>query len=256
MTSCSRQKELMRLLLGEFTAEAAEELRRHAEECPFCGKEYRQLTAVHELLKAAPRPQPPEELYREYMRSLRVRFEPKKQPFFERLFRRLPAFSLKGAPLQVGLGYAAVLVIGILIGTLLHRPEPAPTTVALSSTAADEQTRLIADYLAGSEVLLLSLLNTPADSLRHEDWLFNRESARMLLSRMPSIQRNPLLSEDETARMLLAHIELVLLEISNLPESELPRAVSDLQTLLRQARTLQTARQVQAKLRRSAETGV
>mgnify|MGYP005844160837 CR=1 FL=1 len=256
MTTCAQQKYLAAALLGELDQAHQEALCRHLDECPACAAEWRSLSELQTLLEQRVRPQVPRPIYRAYVNELQRRFAP--TPVWRTVLNRatdairklfaspLPVFRLSRA--------LALLVVGALIGrTVFFPPKPLPQTAAVQ---ADEDVRFLNAFLSRSEVLLLTIVNAPVDSMRADDAVLNRELARALLLQAQQAQRMAVMIDDDMLPALMTHLELVLLEVSNRNDEEYNAALADLRTMIREARLVQAARQVQSRLLRSTEMGV
>ncbi|MDZ7316359.1 MAG: zf-HC2 domain-containing protein [candidate division KSB1 bacterium] len=256
--SCLKSYNLLSFLTGELSDEEQEEMRLHLQSCSFCQTELGRLAEVHNYLLSMPRPAVPQTLYQEYVFSLRRRFAAPSRTvrFAEGFWEAIKSTALSSKWEWRVARAAAVLMVGLFIGRILWFQNETAVPKAESWSFYEPDIAALDKFFSGSEVLLLTLLNSSPERLQRDDVLLTQQAARALLSQSQPLRRNSVLQEDEILTALLDHLELLLLEISNRDEEEMRASLQDFQQQIRQARILQTFRLVQSRFGRSYREGV
>ena len=135
-----------------------------------------------------------------------------------RLFARLPRWSYQTA------GAAALLLVGILIGSRLIGPSGTATTGTPATTAAMSapvQTGAVAqagDFIERSKVLLLGLVNF--DPAVEDAYAFDlggkKAASRVLADEAPAIRQGLNEPGQRRLRELVTDLEVIMMQIANL----------------------------------------
>jgi hypothetical protein len=263
MKICTYQKYLLPCLQQELSQEKSDDVRKHLSICDQCAVEWKRLSMVHTMLTNRERTAVPQNLYNDYIASLHRRFAP--VPLWRIAFEKavdgvrqffsspMPAYRLSRA--------FVILLAGIFIGRsifvvnkLQHDIPVQP--VSMSAELSGQDLQFLNAYLVRSEVLLLTIANTPLDSLRKDDVHINRELAQALLFQSQQAQRKVSLLEDDALVSFMNHLEFVLLEVSNRSDDEIQTTFRDLKDMIKDARMVQASRQGQSRLQQSLLQGV
>lgn len=263
MKTCSYQKYLLPSLQQELADETSADVRAHLRGCERCSAEWNRLSLVHTLLMNRQRPSVPQNLYSDYITSLHHRFAP--APLWKIILekaaggvRHFFSSTMPGYRLSRAL---VILLVGVFIGRGIFvvdklRHDIPVQPVSMSAQLSGQDLQFLNAYLVRSEVLLLTIANTPLDSLRKDDVLINRELAQTLLFQSQQAQRKVSLMEDDALVLFMSHLEFVLLEVSNRGDDEIQSTFRDLQDMIKDARMVQASRLGQSRLQRSLSQGV
>ena len=212
-------------LYGELGPAEKESFDRHLRDCPDCASEYAALEATLRIMDKRERPDPGPEFWNGYWGRLSKRMlwesieEGRSPSLAARLFRpfaRLPRWSLQAA------AAAALLLLGILVGSrLIPRPEgpravaagPAAATSAPSSAVAQA-----GSFIERSKVLLLGLVNyDPATQDPYALDLDGKKAvSRTLAAEAPALRGALKGPGQRRLRELVADLEIILMQIANL----------------------------------------
>lgn len=228
MTECQTCNERMiESLYGMLGPAAKADFERHIGACPECGTEYAALGETLRVMDKRERPDPGPEFWGGYWDRLsrRMLWEeteegrgPSLASRIGRVFARLPRWAYQTA------GAAALLLVGILIGSRLIGPSgTAPTgapgtTAAVSAAAPAGAVAQAGDFIERSKVLLLGLVNF--DPAVEDAYAFDlggkKAASRLLAAEAPAIREG--LSEPGQRRLreLVTDLEVVMMQIANL----------------------------------------
>jgi hypothetical protein len=263
MKICTYQKYLLPCLQQELSPEKSDDVRAHLNGCELCSADWKRLAMVHDLLMNRKRPIAPQKLHHDYIASLHRRFAP--TPFWRAAIEKA-AEAVRQVLSSPAPGYRlsrvlVILLAGIFIGRSIFvvdklRHDIPVQPVFMSAQLSGQDLQFLNAYLVRSEVLLLTIANTPLDSLRKDDVHINRELAQTLLFQSQQAQRKVSLLEDDALVSFMNHLEFVLLEVSNRSDDEIQATFHDLKDMIKEARMVQASRQGQSRLQQSLSQGV
>lgn len=178
--NCNYVRSLLDISAAEVPEPLKSELDAHIDACPACQRAFETLRRVDAVLRAWPAPPPPPEYPQRVLRRM----------FEDAVRRRRRTVA--------ALGFAAVLAVGVLIGSLLgvragQRPDYTlqdgalvlqggrPTTVGVSFEAASslQSVRFTIDLPSGMQL-------TDRPGMRHLSWMGELRKGRNLL-RLPVV---------------------------------------------------------------------
>lgn len=217
-------------LYGELTAEQREAFEGHLDSCPACAHAFAALQAtsatMHRRERQAPDPA--------FMDSLWAHIAPelekagrRRQRFYTGLAKKLRALP-RPRRLTAGLaGTVAIFLLGLFIGRRIYGPLPEsqPALLARKSpvTASDIEARQKSlRYLERSKILLLGLVNAEAADAGSPTLGVqrNRQLSRALVQEADALKNELARSPYLRLRELIADIEMVMVQIANLEESQ------------------------------------
>jgi hypothetical protein len=218
-------------LYGELGPAAKEAFERHLEGCPDCASERSAMAEALRIMDRRERPDPGPEFWDGYWdrlsrRLLWERTEEGKSPAFAdrlgRLLPRLPRWVYQAA------GAAAVLLLGILIGSRIIGPGAGPGTTAAAAggaaagVAPSPAVVQAADFIDRSKVLLLGLVNyDPTTEDAHGlDLDAEKAASRALLAQAPAIRQGLSGPGERRLRELVADLEVIMMQIANLESGQ------------------------------------
>jgi len=203
---------------------------RHLAACPGCAAEQAALAETLGLMTKRERTDPGPGYWDGYWDRLSRRMlweatsedrRPSLAARLGRLFARLPRWSYQAA------GAAALLLVGILIGSRLLGPGGRPeTTIAAATPAAASRTGSAVvqagDFIERSKVLLLGLVNfDPAVEDAYALDLGRKQAvSRELLAAAPSIRNGLNEPGQKRLRDLVADLEVIMMQIANLESGQ------------------------------------
>jgi len=203
---------------------------RHLAACPVCAAEHAALADTLGLMSKRERPDPGPGFWDGYWDKLSRRMlweatgearRPSLAARIGRLFARLPRWSYQAA------GAAALILIGILIGSRLVGPGAGPGATASLAPSAVSGSGSPAVVQAGafierSKVLLLGLVNfDPAVEDAYALDLGRKQAvSRELLAAAPSIRNGLDEPGQKRLRDLVADLEVIMMQIANLESGQ------------------------------------
>ncbi len=228
MNDCETCRDrMLEALYGELVAADKANFERHLEACPGCGEEYAALGETLRLMDKRERPDPGPEFWEGYWDRLSRRMlweatdegrRPSLVSWIGSVFSRLPRWSYQAA------GAAALLFVGILIGSRLIGPSGtaktgAPgTTAAVSAPAPTGAVVLAGDFIERSKVLLLGLVNF--DPATEDAYAFDlgrkKAVSRVLAAQAPAIRQGLNGPGQRRLRELVTDLEVIMMQIANL----------------------------------------
>ncbi len=222
MSECRKFTELMiEARYGELDPAGRARFERHAASCPACAAAYASLRADLALMDERRRPEPGPEFWDGYWDRLSRRRlwesieEGRSASFAGRLagaFAHLPSWSLQAA------GAAALLFIGVFIGSRLIGPANGPVRETAAVAAAAPAVVQARNYIERSKVLLLGLVNYQpgAQDAYALDLERKRAMSRALAAEAPSLRRALSARDQKRLRGLVADLEVIMMQIANL----------------------------------------
>ena len=230
MNECRACRDRMvEALYGELGPAEKGRFDAHVLSCPDCAAERSGLDAALRLMAKRRRPDPGPEFWEGYWDRLSRRLlwetvgERPAHSLWTRLTRpisRLPRWSYQAA------GAAALLVVGILIGSRLVTPPPSrlPSgheTLTAAGAAPDAAVVRAENFVERSKLILLGLVNyNPAvEDAYALDLGRNRSMSSVLAAEAPAIREGLKGRSQKRLRDLVADLEVILMQIANL-ESE------------------------------------
>jgi hypothetical protein len=225
MSECKECRDrLIEAYYGELGPADRDRFDRHREACPECAAEMAALAGTLRLMDMRERPDPGPDFWDGYWDRLSRRMlweateEGRRLPLADRigrLFSRLPRWSYQTA------GAAALLLIGIFVGSRLFGPPvpPGGTTVAASSAAAPAGAVVQAgEFIERSKVLLLGLVNfdPSVEDAYALDLGRRRTMSRALAAEAPALRRALADGGEKKLRDLVADLEVIMMQIANL----------------------------------------
>jgi len=228
MNDCKDWRDRMiEALYGELGPLDQERLGRHLEACPDCSAEYAALNESLRTMDLRERRDPGPEFWDGYWDRLsrRMLWEateegcPSLAARIGRVFSRLPRWSYQAA------GAAALLLVGILIGSRLIGPPGRIGKMAAAASAAGPSSVAVVqagDFIDRSKVLLLGLVNF--DPAKEDAYAFDlarkKTVSRELASEAPAI-RNALDQHGQRRlRDLVTDLEVIMMQIANLESGQ------------------------------------
>jgi hypothetical protein len=226
MTECQACRDRMiEAYYGELDAAGRAAYERHLAACPACAAEFAALRETLGLMDKRERSDPGPDFWDGYWDRLSRRMlwestgERERRPSFgARLFglaARVPRWSYQAA------GAAALLLVGIVIGSRLIGPSgrPGATTAASPVTASRPGAVVQAgDFIERSKVLLLGLVNY--DPATQDAYAFDlngkKAFSRRLAAEAPSIRNGLNGPGQRRLRELVAELEVIMMQIANL----------------------------------------
>ena len=225
MTDCRICKDRMiEALYGELDPADKKAFEEHLGACPDCASEYSLLGATLSLMDKRERPDPGQEFWDGYWDRLSRRrtweaagedARPSLAARLGRAFARLPRWSYQAA------GAAALLFVGVLIGSRLVAPpsgKTGPATAAVAPAAPSGAVVRAENFIERSKVLLLGLVNyDPATEDAYAlDLDRKRTMSRALAAEAPALRGALRERGQKRLRELVAELEVIMLQIANL----------------------------------------
>jgi hypothetical protein len=225
MSECQECRDhMIEALYGELAPADRDRLERHREACPDCAAEMAALAGTLRLMDRRERPDPGPEFWQGYWDRLSRRMlweatgEDRHPSLADRIggvFARLPRWSYQAA------GAAALLLIGIFVGSRLIGP-PAPpgaTTAAAASASAPSGAVVQAgEFIERSKVLLLGLVNfdPSVEDAYALDMGRRRTMSRDLAAEAPALRRALADGGEKKLRDLVGDLEVIMMQIANI----------------------------------------
>jgi len=222
MSECREFRDLMiEARYGELGPADRERFDRHAASCPACAAEYASLRAALGLMDERRRPEPAPEFWDGYWDRLSRRMlwesieEGRRPSLAGRLagaLGRLPRWSLQAA------GAAALLLIGVFIGSRLIAPAGGPVRETAAVAAPAPAVVQAQNFIERSKVLLLGLVNYQpgTQDAFALDLERKRAMSRDLAAEAPSLRRALSARDQKRLRGLVADLEVIMMQIANL----------------------------------------
>ena len=227
MNDCKTCRDrMLEALYGELGPADKADFERHLGACPECGAEYAALGETLRVMDKRERPDPGPEFWEGYWDRLSRRMlweateeggRPSLASRVGLVFARLPRWSYQAA------GAAALLIIGILIGSRLIGPPPPGTKAQIA--AVPSQTGAVVqagDFIERSKVLLLGLVNF--DPATEDAYAFDlggkKAVSRELAAQAPAIRRGLNEPGQRRLRDLVTDLEVIMMQIANLESSQ------------------------------------
>ena len=226
MSDCRKCQDLMiEARYGELDDAGRERLERHPAACPACAAASEALRADLELMGRRRRPEPGPVFWDGYWDRLSRRFlwesveEGRGPSLLARLAGalgrvRLPRWTLQAA------GAAALLLVGVLIGTRLVGPPkgPAPELATAASAAPSPAVVQAESFIERSQVLLLGLVNyrPGVQDAYALDLDRKRALSRDLAAEAPGLRRSLTARDQKRLRDLVSELEVIMMQIANL----------------------------------------
>jgi hypothetical protein len=232
MSDCTKCREhMIDALYGELAPVHKDLYDRHIAACPECAAEHAALAETLSLMAKRERRDPGPEFWGGYWDRLSRRMlweatEEGRGPslaarigrVFGRVFARLPRWAYQTA------GAAALLLVGILIGSRLIGPSGTATTGAPGTTAAvfapaaSGAVAQAGDFIERSKVLLLGLVNF--DPAVEDAYAFDlggkKAASRVLAAEAPAIRKGLNEPGQRRLRELVGELEVIMMQIANL----------------------------------------
>lgn len=226
MSDCRKCHDLMiEARYGELDAVGRERLGRHLAACPACAAASEALRADLDLMGERRRPEPGQAFWDGYWDRLSRRVlwesieEGGRPSLLGRLASalgrvRLPRWSLQAA------GAAALLLVGVLIGSRIFSPSrgPAPATTTAAALAPSPAVVQAENFIERSHVLLLGLVNyrPEVQDAYALDLDRKRALSRDLAAEAPGLRGSLTARDQKRLRDLVAELEVIMLQIANL----------------------------------------
>jgi hypothetical protein len=209
-------------LYGELDPASRTRFEAHVTSCDRCSVEFADLQAVLGLVNTRVQAQPPDQFWervwpdfvanlRESEATFRIRTVP--------WFRRRWVLNLAGA--------TALVVLGVFIGRFVRlgpatREIASPVPAAINLLAFDDR---IDRYLEKSKVVLWSVDNLKAQGASDLDFSPERKMSRSLLRETGDLKESLRASNNDQLLELISQLEVTLLQIANLRETQAPLGV-------------------------------
>jgi Putative zinc-finger len=225
MSDCRICKDRMiEALYGELDRADKERFEKHLGACPDCASEYSLLGATLSLMDKRERPDPGPGFWDGYWDRLSRRrtweeageaARPSLVARLVRAFSRLPRWSYQAA------GAAALLLVGILIGSRVVAPPPGktgPSVAAVAPAAPSGAVVQAENFIERSKVLLLGLVNY--DPATEDAYAFDLERkrtlSRELAAEAPALRGALNERGQKRLRELVSELEVIMMQIANL----------------------------------------
>jgi hypothetical protein len=225
MNECRECRDRMiEALYGELAPADRDRLERHREACPDCAAEMAALAGTLRLMDKRERPDPGPEFWQGYWDRLSRRMlweatgedrRPSLADRIGRLFPRLPRWSYQAA------GAAALLLIGIFVGSRLIGPPAPPGATTAAATAAAARSGAVVqavEFIDRSKVLLLGLVNfdPSVEDAYALDMGRRRTMSRDLAAEAPALRRALADGGEKRLRDLVGDLEVIMMQIANI----------------------------------------
>jgi len=227
MNNCRTCKDRMiEALYGELVPGDKDRFDRHLGACPECASEYTLLGATLRLMDKRGRPDPGPEFWDGYWDRLSRRrtweetgeeTQPSLTARLVRALSRFPRWSYQAA------GAAALLFVGILIGTRLIAPPGGARRVETAAVSAPAGAVVQAEnFIERSKVLLLGLVNyDPATEDAYAIDLDRKKMiSRELAAAAPGIRGALNKRGQKGLRDLISDLEVIMMQIANLESGQ------------------------------------
>ena len=227
MNECKTCRDRMiEALYGELVPADKAGLEHHLETCPKCRAEYAALGETLRLMDRRERPDPGPEFWDGYWDRLSRRLlwdqteegrRPSLAALISRVLFRLPRWAYQVA------GAAALVLIGILIGSRLIGPPGPPTTRTAAARPAQAGAVIqAANFVERSKVLLLGLVNfNPATDDAYALDLGRKKAVSRGLATEAAVLRQGLSQPGQRRlRDLVADLEVIMMQIANLESGQ------------------------------------
>jgi hypothetical protein len=222
MNDCRTSKDRMiEALYGELNPADKERFDHHLGACPECASEYSLLGATLRLMDKRERSDPGPEFWDGYWDRLSRRrtweetgeeARPSLLTRLGRVFARLPLWSYQAA------GAAALLLVGILIGSRLIPPPGGGKTVTAAVSAPAGAVVQAENFIERSKVLLLGLVNY--DPATEDAYAFDLDRkktlSRALAAEAPALRGSLNERGQKRLRDLVSDLEVIMMQIANL----------------------------------------
>jgi hypothetical protein len=222
MINCRTSKDRMiEALYGELGPTEKERLDEHLCSCPDCASEYSVLGATLKVMDQRERPDPGPAFWDGYWDRLSRRKvweeagEAPRTSLGTRLARALsgiPRWSYQAA------GAAALLLIGILIGSRLINTPNGTGPVKTASVSAPSGVVQAENFVERSKILLLGLVNY--DAAKQDAYAFDlgrkKTMSRELAAEAPAIRGALNERGEKRLRDLVSDLEVIMMQIANL----------------------------------------
>ena len=218
--SCPDKDILMKFFLGETEENELSIMMKHLDECEKCRKEIENLSFMKEKIISEGEPDIPKSFLHKYHRKLGEIFN----------YRHILIDSVTVKVLK----YAAILIIGVVIGQYVRVMNQSSGNIATESTVSESHTYFtnlasIHNYLQQMEMFLLEVENTDFSTTAHEVALMSMENETLeeLLNKTKEIKSSIGVTKKEFHDFLKS-LEVTLSQISN---SEVSKKVLTLRKL-------------------------
>jgi len=232
MSDCKKCRSLfLERFYGELDAVKTQFFEDHISVCEKCKSRFAEMRDLLQFTGKRVRPEPPEEFWDSYEKSLARRIETAKitqnehESLWNKRRRRFipaPKWAYQAA------AAVALIIIGVFIGRTLFSPsvtgvQHASQRSGLTSRQQPE-TALVSrsqDYIERSKLILLALVNfDPAlEDPYALDLPYQKRLSRELVQEASDLKQELAESDQERLEALIASLEMILLQIANL-ESE------------------------------------
>ena len=246
------EEALVLLFYGDTTPDEERTLAAHLDSCEACQPVWQQIRTTLAAVDAAAVPEPPADFER--VMWARVQGELASMTMAE-----TPWWSLRH--LLPAAGLAAVLLAMFAIGRYWPGPaatvpaqNPGPATPVVAAATQSERALLVAmdDHLERSELLLVELMNAPADDAVRLG--FERETADDLLSSGRLYRQTATQTGNVYLAAMLEDLEAVLTEIAHSPQTLKAKEMNALRTRIEQDDLLFKVRVVTDEIRERQKT--
>lgn len=219
MSGCRKWRgRLVEAVYGELDPARRRALDDHLAACPRCADELAALEATAAQVAAALPPRPRIDAWSRLRPALDARDE-KPRPALLRL------------PYPAAAALATALVVaGVGLGVLLRPPLPPPEATAAAS-AVDVDAEL-ARYLERATPLLLAIANRGGASAASFDPAVERQLAARLADDAAALRRELAAAGTRRRAALVGDLEVVFLQIANLPEGEYAGGIEMVRTTI------------------------
>ena len=232
MSDCKKCRSLfLERFYGQLDAVKTQFFNDHISVCEKCKSRFAEMEELLQFTGKRVRPEPPEEFWDSYEKSLARRIETAKsaQSGQESLGKkRQRRFTLAPKWAYQAAAAVALIIIGVFIGRALFSPsikgvQHASLRSGLTARQHPE-TALVSrsqDYIERSKLILLALVNfDPAlEDPYALDLPYQKRLSRELVQEAGDLKQELAESDQERLEDLIASLELILLQIANL-ESE------------------------------------
>lgn len=232
MSDCKKCRSLfLERFYGELDVVKTQFFEDHISVCEKCKSRFSEMEKLLQFTGKRVRPEPPEEFWDSYEKSLARRIETAKitQSEHETSWKkRQRRFILTPKWIYQAAAAVALIIIGVFIGRTLFSPSIKGVQHASQrsglTTQQQTETALVSrsqDYIERSKLILLALVNfDPAlEDPYALDLPYQKRLSKELVQEAGDLKQELAKSDQERLEDLIASLEVILLQIANL-ESE------------------------------------
>ena len=240
MKTCHYEGKIEALSNGGLSAKEAALVEDHLVTCDTCFARWESLTPLVSMLSGSDRPEPPPGLLADYQRELNAGLAglPEKPGLWWRIRQGFESL-LQPAGIGWRIAQAAVvLIVGIFLGRQLLQsdlPEAGPPLpAALQQNISYDEVESVQRFFNEAEVLMIQVMNLgEPGAIEPAEVAFTRELAGEMIIRCHIMQEKAIDLDDMAMLKLLHRMDVLLYEIANLDDADLPDTLPFIQRMVR-----------------------